>query len=60
VAAFTEEGRGESVLADDTLGLAERLWTTARDASGTVPIEAAVAVADLYWRRSQASPRHSR
>jgi hypothetical protein len=56
-AEFTEKGRAGPVLAGDTLDLAERLWTASRDASGAVPIEAALAVADLYWRRSQANPR---
>jgi len=57
IAAFTEERDSERLLADDTLLLAERLWTAARGASGAVPLEAGAAVADLYWHRSMARAR---
>ena len=57
VKAFVAEGSTAQLTSKDALVLAERLWTSSRDDDGAVPIEAAVAVADLYWHRSMAAPR---
>ena len=57
VEAFVADGSTAQLTSEDALGLAERLWTSSRDDDGAVPLEAAVAVADLYWHRSMAAPR---
>jgi len=57
IKAFVMEGSTRQLMNEDALLLAERLWTSSRDDGGAVPIEAAVAVADLYWQRSMAAPR---
>lgn len=57
IAAFVADGRTEPVLGPDALVAAERLWTSARGSHGDVPAAAALAVASLYWHRSQAAPR---
>ncbi|KUO11281.1 hypothetical protein [Streptomyces sp. DSM 15324] len=49
------EGHGDGLTGPDVPKLAERLWTRARDEDGGVPLEVAVTVAELYWRRHQAS-----
>ncbi|MFG2340890.1 hypothetical protein [Streptomyces yangpuensis] len=50
------DGRGDGLTGPDVPVLAERLWTQARDDDGGVPLEVALTVAELYWRRYQASP----
>lgn len=51
VEAFVEDGTTQGLLGDDAPAIAERLWTGARDDEGAVPLEVAVAVAQLYWGR---------
>jgi tetratricopeptide (TPR) repeat protein len=54
---FVESGEPGLLLDDETLNLAEQLWTSARAADGSVPASAAIGVADLYWYRHLARPR---
>lgn len=51
VTCAAEHGDRDPVLDSSSLDLAELLWTTARDGDQAVPLEVAVAVAELYWWR---------
>ncbi|MFD3468097.1 hypothetical protein ACFWWM_17330 [Streptomyces sp. NPDC058682] len=55
IAAYLTDGQGGGLTRPDVPELAERLWTRARGDDGGVPVEVAVIVAELYWRRHQAS-----
>ncbi|WP_413756321.1 hypothetical protein [Streptomyces sp. MMBL 11-3] len=54
IAAYVTGGDAGRVTGPDVPALAETLWTQARDDDGEVPLDVALIVADLYWRRYQA------
>lgn len=58
IAAFARDGQPEHVTEPAAGELAELTWRNARDTDGAVPLDAASAVARLYWARHQAlAPR---
>ncbi|MGA5446980.1 hypothetical protein ACPCVO_10015 [Streptomyces umbrinus] len=54
IAAYVTGVDARGVTGPDVPELTEALWTLARDDDGGVPLDVALTVAELYWRRHQA------